>query len=201
MRGKIKKLYFKIQYRPQSKFVTQSEKKYKSKSFPRWRFFCLDAPAKIWFVSFSFFHFDEQRAGELKALISDEDGNLVILGLKKDRAEKIADFRLGTKVNSIKSKSGQEIVIFVSCNDGSIRMLNAVNVDNQEVNYLDFQNYFCSEIPFIGGFNLRGSRQLSQQYRSARFVSKGNVLDGDILEQYFSMTKTLQQYISDESEM
>ena len=118
-------------------------------------------------------------------MISDEDGNLVILGLKKDRAEKIADFRLGTKVNSIKSKSGQEIVIFVSCNDGSIRMLNAVNVDNQEVNYLDFQNYFCSEIPFIGGFNLRGSRQLSQQYRSARFVSKGNVLDGDILEQYF----------------
>jgi hypothetical protein len=56
-------------------------------------------------------------------------------------------------------------------------------------------------MPFIGGFNLRGSRQLQQRYRSARFVSKGNVLDGDILEQYFSLTKTLQEYIAEESEM
>ena len=121
---------------------------------------------------------------------------MIVLGLKKDRAEKLADIRLGTLVNSIKSKSGQDIVIFVSCSDGSIRMLNAVNVDNQEVNYLDFQNCICNEMPFIGGFNLRGSRQLLQQYRSARLVSKGNVLDCDILEQYFSMTKTLQEYIS-----
>jgi hypothetical protein len=51
-------------------------------------------------------------------------------------------------------------------------------------------------MPFIGGFNLRASRQLLQQYRSARLVSKGNVLDGDILEQYFSMTRTLKEYIT-----
>jgi hypothetical protein len=56
-------------------------------------------------------------------------------------------------------------------------------------------------MPFIGGFNLRRSRQMQQRYRSARLVSKGNVVDCDLLEQFFSMTETLQEYITEESEM
>lgn len=64
--------------------------------------------------------------------------------------------------------------------DGSIRLLTAVKLDS-EVSYLDFQKSFCQELPFYGGFNLRTSRRLSQKYRSGRLVSRGNVVDGDIL--------------------
>ena len=117
------------------------------------------------------------------------------MGLKIDRAEKIADVRLGAQVNSIKSKSGEGVVVFIALNDGSIRILNTAKLENAEVSYLDFQASFCSEIPFIGGFNLRNSRLMHQKYRSARLISKGNVVDCDLLSHFFSMTSTLQNYI------
>ena len=53
----------------------------------------------------------------------DDESNLLILGIKMDRAEKIADIRLGGLVNSVKSKSGLGENVFVTLNDGSIRLL------------------------------------------------------------------------------
>lgn len=122
---------------------------------------------------------------------------MIVLALKKDRAEKIGDFRLGTQVNSIKEKTGQGFVVFSALRDGSIRLLTTVKQESAEVGFLDFQNVFCREMPFVGGFNLRWSRQLQQQYRSARLVSKGNIVDGDLLLQFFSLTNALQEYISE----
>lgn len=65
--------------------------------------------------------------------------------------------------------------------DGSIKTITSVKLDNTEVSYLDFQKTFCRELPFIGGFCLRTSRQLLQKYRSASLISQGNIVDGDIL--------------------
>jgi len=69
---------------------------------------------------------------------------LIVLNLKKDHAEKLADFRLGAIVNSFKTRSGQDRVKYCSLDDGSIKLLTAVKLDNPEVSYLDFQNYFCN---------------------------------------------------------
>ena len=106
---------------------------------------------EIWFEGLrcpirhcSFFNYGLEREDELKALVADDESNLMILGFKIDRAEKIADIRLGAKVNSIKSKSGQGIVVFTALNDGSIRLLNSAKLENSEVSFLDFQNYFCN---------------------------------------------------------
>lgn len=55
-------------------------------------------------------------------------------------------------------------------------------------------------MPFIGGLNLRSSRQLSQKYRSGNMVARGNILDGDILEHFFSLTHTLKGHVTRESE-
>lgn len=68
------------------------------------------------------------QEAELKALVVDDESNLMVLTLKKDRAEKIGDIRLGAQVNSIKSKSGQGFVVFCALNDGSIRLLTTVKL-------------------------------------------------------------------------
>lgn len=104
-----------------------------------------------------------------------------MLTLKIDHAQKVADIRLGSPVNTFKSKSGNERAVYCSMADGSIKLLTAVKLDGNEVSYLDFQKSFCEELPFYGGFNLRTSRSLMQKYRSGRLVSRGNIVDGDIL--------------------
>jgi hypothetical protein len=43
----------------------------------------------------------------------------------------------------------------------------------------------------MGGFNQRVSRLLDQKYRTYKYVSRGNMLDCDILEDFFSMTTNL----------
>ena len=43
----------------------------------------------------------------MKALVVDDESNLLVLGFKIDRADKIADIRLGSLVNSVKSMSGR----------------------------------------------------------------------------------------------
>jgi hypothetical protein len=43
-------------------------------------------------------------------------------------------------VNSIKSISGQNVVMLVALDDGSIRLLTTVKLENAEVSFLDFQN-------------------------------------------------------------
>ncbi len=118
-----------------------------------------------------------------------------MLTLKVDQAEKIADIRLSGLANSFKTKSGSEKTIYCSMTDGSIKLMTSIKLDGSEVTYLDFQKTFCEELPFYGGFNLRESRKLQQKYRSSKIVSKGNVLDGDILEAFFSLTEALKVYI------
>lgn len=85
--------------------------------------------------------------------------------------------------------------------DGSIKLMTAIKLDGSEVTYLDFQKTFCEQLPFYGGFNLRASRKLQQKYRSSKIVSKGNVLDGDLLEAFFSLTDALKAYILQTSDM
>ena len=118
----------------------------------------------------------------------DNNGNIVVLLLNKDGAEKIADIRLGSEANSLKSNSNEDKVMFCCLKDGSIKILTSVRIDikvdrldNEMVSYLDFQDKFCDELPFQGGFNERSSRRLNQKLRSEKFISKGNVIDGDIL--------------------
>jgi hypothetical protein len=50
-------------------------------------------------------------------------------------------------------------------------------------------------MPFLGGFNLRTSRELRQKYRSCNIVSRGNIIDSDIIEEFFTLTNTLKKYI------
>lgn len=104
-----------------------------------------------------------------------------MLQLEVDRAQKLSDFRLGSPVNTFRFKSGDRKAVFCTTVDGSIKLLTAVKLDGSEVSYLDFQKSFCEELPFYGGFNLRTSRRLIQKYRSGRLVSRGNIVDGDIL--------------------
>ena len=49
------------------------------------------------------------------------------------------------------------------------------------MSFLDWQATLTAEMPFIGGMNLRSSRQLGQKYRSGNMVARGNVIDGDLL--------------------
>lgn len=74
----------------------------------------------------------------------DDESNLLILALKIDHIEKIADIRLGTLANSVKSMSGLGESVFITMNDGSIRLLNTAHLENAEVSYLDFQTSFCN---------------------------------------------------------
>lgn len=141
-----------------------------------------------------FFGLGEEKDDLLKALIADDDGNLIVLTLKVDHAEKIADIRLGAVVNTFKTRSGTDRTVYCSMSDGSIKMITAIKLDS-EVSYLDFQKSFCEELPFYGGFNLRTSRRLLQKYRSGRLVSRGNVVDGDILECFFSLTQKLKSFV------
>ncbi len=53
----------------------------------------------------------------------------------------------------------------------------------------------------MGGFNQRVSRLLSQKYRTYKYVSRGNMLDCDILEDFFSMTVNLKEYLLEKSEL
>ena len=48
----------------------------------------------------------------------------------------------------------------------------------------------------MGGFNTRISRLLNQKYRSYKHVSRGNMIDCDLLQDFFSMTTVLKEEIS-----
>ena len=51
----------------------------------------------------------------------------------------------------------------------------------------------------MGGFNQRTSRLMHQKYRSYKYVSRGNIVDCEILEEFFSMTVSLKDYLLEKS--
>ena len=54
------------------------------------------------------FHYGE----ELKALITDEDSNLIVINLKPDRVDKIADINIGSKANVLKCRHEHDNKIY-----------------------------------------------------------------------------------------
>lgn len=98
-------------------------------------------------------------------------------------------------MNAFKSRIFKNELVFMCLTDGNIKVLSPIKLDNLEISYLDFQDTFCKELPFIGGFNLRASRSLKQQYRSFKMLSKGNILDGDLLEDFFALTNSLKEHL------
>ena len=55
-----------------------------------------------------------------KAVLADDCDNIIVLDLKPKNAVKIADFHIGTAINSIKKRGETP---YISSNDGCIRML------------------------------------------------------------------------------
>ena len=84
---------------------------------------------------------------------------------------------------------------FMCCSDGSIRVLVPVQLKDEEVNFLDFQECMGQEIPFLAGFNARDSRRLSQRHRTYKVTSRGNIVDGDMMTGFLSLSSVLKNHI------
>lgn len=56
----------------------------------------------------------------LKAVIADDSENLIVLDLKPKSGDKIADFHIGSPVNSIKKRNE---IPYIASEDGCIRAL------------------------------------------------------------------------------
>lgn len=81
------------------------------------------------------FHYGQ----ELKALVVDQQGNLIVLNLKPDRADKIADFNVGAKANVLRTRHQQDSKVYAAFDDGTIKLISAVKLENPEISFLDFQ--------------------------------------------------------------
>ena len=90
---------------------------------------------------------------------------------------------------------------FMSCTDGSIRVLVPVQLKDEEVNFIDFQDCMSQEIPFLGGFNTRDSRKLSQRHRTYKVTSRGNIVDGDLINDFLSLSTVLKNHIYEKSDI
>lgn len=72
----------------------------------------------------------------LKALIADNSENIIILDLRPKNATKIADFHIGSTVNTIRKRSE---IPYIASADGCIRMLLPIKLRDTDINFLDFQ--------------------------------------------------------------
>ena len=53
----------------------------------------------------------------------------------------------------------------------------------------------------MGGFNTRDSRCLQQRERTFKITSRGNMVDGELMEDFMALSETLRNHILDKSEM
>ena len=60
------------------------------------------------------------KDGYLKALIADDNHNLIVFNMEALKAEKLVDFHLGSQVNSIKKRNEQP---HIASDDGCIRRI------------------------------------------------------------------------------
>lgn len=130
--------------------------------------------------------------GIYKVLVVDTDGNIIIFNMEVDRLGKLADFHLGSQVNSVKKRNEQP---YLAGDDGCIRRIVPIRLKDYEVSFLDLQDEICQEVPFIGGFNTRDSRCLQQRERTYKVTSTGNMVDGELLEDFMSLTETIRSHI------
>ena len=72
----------------------------------------------------------------MKALIGDDEGNLVVINLAPTKAEKLADIHLGSIVTKIKKIND---VPYIASKDGCLNVLMPRKLRNIEINFLDFQ--------------------------------------------------------------
>lgn len=71
----------------------------------------------------------------LKALIGDDEGNLVVINLAANKAEKLADIHLGSLVTKIKKINETP---YIASKDGCLHTLLPRKLKSVEVNFLDF---------------------------------------------------------------
>ena len=72
----------------------------------------------------------------LKALIGDDEGNLVVINLTPTKAQKLADIHLGSIVTKIRKINNTP---YIASKDGCLNVLMPRKLKNVEVNFLDFQ--------------------------------------------------------------
>jgi hypothetical protein len=133
-----------------------------------------------------------------KALVGDDCGNIMVLDLLPKSTAKVADFRLGSSVTSIKKRYE---IPYIACDDGCICMLLPIKLRDSDISFLDFQEQICKSVPLLGGFNNRDSRLLSQRLRTYKITCNANMVDAELIRCFLALTDTLKNMVYDNSNM
>ena len=92
----------------------------------------------------------------LKAILSDNDKNVIVMDLKEDKTNKVSDFHLGTLVNKltkVEDSNRPSELVYCCCADGTVRVFTAIKRLGS-TSLCKFQTLVNEHLPTLGGLTL-----------------------------------------------